>query len=146
MIRKVAVRAGLGVYGSLILSRSAYLEQIKEVDKEMDEWEKEKQKCSLCAMFLESPCRQEFIHWSKCVDKAKLEERDFVNDCSETFEPLIRCQSKNIDYFSALSGSGDSSEEDDLESENDSNPKESIKTTSESESEQKEDSKPTSDS
>ncbi len=47
-------------------------EKEREKDREspMDEWEKEKQKCSLCRMFLTSPCRQQVferdIHYSHC--------------------------------------------------------------------------------
>ena len=46
------------------------------------EWEIEKEKCSFCKQFLQSPCKHEFRRWSKCVDMAKEKDIDFVKACS----------------------------------------------------------------
>ncbi len=68
-------------------------------------------------MFLSSPCRNQFISWSKCVDAAKAAEKNFVEECTDCFEPLIRCQGENIDYFNSLApkdGEEKDEEDDDI--------------------------------
>ena len=55
---------------------------VDDDDSKDAEWEIEKEKCSFCKQFLQSPCKHEFRRWSKCVDLAKEKDIDFVKACS----------------------------------------------------------------
>lgn len=69
-----------------------------------DEWDIEKEKCSFCKAFLKSPCRLPFKRWSLCVDKAKEEDKDFVQACSEHTNALLECTSEHSSFFQVLEG------------------------------------------
>ena len=66
------------------------------------EWERKKMECSFCRMFLESPCRDQFKLWSKCVDKAKEDGLEFKEVCATVSQNLFQCTSEHHDYFAAL--------------------------------------------
>ena len=83
--------------------------------EEKDEWEVEKEKCSFCRHFLGSPCRTDFINWSKCVDAAKESEEDFVAKCQKYTENLVKCTAQYPDFFEGLRGDG--AEDDEVEGE-----------------------------
>jgi transcription elongation factor Elf1 len=69
-------------------------------DAEADKaWESEKESCSFCNQFLQSPCKNEFRRWSKCVDKAKDMDVDFVKACTRYTNFLMDCTSENVDFF-----------------------------------------------
>ena len=93
-------------------------ESIEVEDEEDAEWERKKKECSFCKMFLESPCRQQFKYWSKCVDRAKEEGVDFKEACYDVSQNLFQCTSEHHDYFAALNeameeeGPSDAEEED----------------------------------
>lgn len=70
-------------------------------DDDDDAWEEQKKKCGFCRHFLESPCKQQFKVWSKCVDGAKDANEDFVVKCSECTQHLITCTADYPDYFLA---------------------------------------------
>lgn len=75
-----------------------------------DEWDIEKEKCSFCKAFLKSPCRLPFKRWSLCVDKAKEEDKDFVQACSDHTNALLECTSEHSSFFQVLQeeeGAGD---------------------------------------
>ena len=72
------------------------------IDKDDEEWEIEKEKCSFCRHFLKSPCKLQFKDWSKCVDKCKENETDFIEICQSHTEALITCTSEHPEYFKAL--------------------------------------------
>ena len=40
-------------------------------DDDDEAWEKEKENCSFCKFFIDSPCKKQFKRWSKCVDRCK---------------------------------------------------------------------------
>jgi len=42
----------------------------------------------------------QFKTWSKCVDRAKASEQDFVSVCANETEALMSCTSDNNAYFS----------------------------------------------
>jgi hypothetical protein len=65
-------------------------------------WVEEKQHCSFCRSFLTSPCKEQFKKWSKCVDKAKEMEVDFIEGCSHYTKALMSCTEEHNDYFMAL--------------------------------------------
>ncbi len=75
-------------------------DEVDEVDDEA-EWEAKKEQCSFCRHFLLSPCSEPFKQWSKCVDKAKAEDKDFVEACSIQTNSLMTCTSSNAQYFQA---------------------------------------------
>lgn len=103
------------------MPREAYLEIISDASDEIlavkldedEEWEIEKEKCSFCKHFLKSPCKSQFKHWSKCVDKAKEDNDDFVSVCTSQTEALIMCTTANPDYFNDLNQSGEKSDDED---------------------------------
>jgi hypothetical protein len=68
-------------------------------DEEEAEWEAEKEKCSFCRHFMLSPCRPQFSLWSKCVDKAKLLDKDFILGCKHYTRALMSCTDAHSDYF-----------------------------------------------
>jgi len=129
MIRKLtsattaAFSAGASVIIGSIVIRESYMEQsnlqnshvvtvhtptqsIAQVD-EKDEWEIEKEKCSFCKHFLQSPCRDQFKYWSKCVDASKESGEDFVVKCQLHTDALLNCTSEYPDFFSKLSDESD---------------------------------------
>jgi hypothetical protein len=65
-------------------------------------WEAEKQKCSFCKQFLDSPCKVQFKGWSKCVDKAKELNIDFVAACTDYTDKLLDCTSANNSFFAKV--------------------------------------------
>eukprot|EP01032_Pedospumella_encystans_P031046 gene31046-35034_t len=82
----------------------------EEEDEDDAAWLEEKSKCAFCKMFIFSPCKKHFKKWSNCVDKAKEEEKDFAEVCSEYTRALMECTSEHTEFFKALS-SEESSEE-----------------------------------
>jgi hypothetical protein len=100
----------------------------EEVDDE--EWLKEKEKCSFCTFFLGSPCRNQFIKWSKCVDLAKSKELDFIKSCSVYTKALMECTSEHDEYFAKAGDENTNEDEeespdiDDVEPESSASPTE----------------------
>lgn len=84
---------------SLAQKSSSKDENISDLDLVDEEWKEKSENCSFCRFFLSSPCSNQFKLWSKCVDKAKLEEVDFVAVCSEMTGALLECTSLNEEYF-----------------------------------------------
>jgi hypothetical protein len=80
------------------------VEPIMIEDVEDDsEWENSKQSCSFCKGFLQSPCKEPFRKWSKCVDKAKELDVDFIESCKHYTLALMACTEQNETYFTSLS-------------------------------------------
>ncbi len=65
----------------------------------LDEWEEKKKHCSFCRHFIQSPCKLQFKEWSICVETAKEEDKDFVEECSMFTKSLVDCTSANPEYF-----------------------------------------------
>ena len=85
--------------------------------EEKDEWEIEKEKCSFCRQFLQSPCRNQFKLWSKCVDASKENGSDFVEVCESFTNELLNCTAENPDFFASLRGQSSDEEENESDSE-----------------------------
>lgn len=84
----------------------------EEEDDEEFELTPEKEDCPFCQHFLKSPCAKQFIKWSKCVDKCKADDTDFVTVCEDYTTKLLVCTEKNVEYFkSTMPGDDDSSAE-----------------------------------
>lgn len=79
-------------------------------DEDDAEWMAEKEKCSFCKQFLQSPCKIPFRKWSKCVDKAKEENLEFIGACFQYTGALIECTNENHDYFTRMSDYSDDEE------------------------------------
>lgn len=95
-------------------------QQPPEIDDDDDAtWEERKQKCSFCRQFLESPCKFQFRQWSRCVDKAKAEEKEFIEACQLYTRALLNCTTDNAEYFEALSHSSESAGDDDDDDDDD---------------------------
>ena len=63
----------------------------------------------------------QFIAWAQCVDNAKANDEDFVEKCACKFEPLLKCQGDNSDYFSEImKAMSDDEDEDDSNSDSSS--------------------------
>lgn len=86
-----------------------------ESEEDDAEWEKKKSECSFCRMFLESPCKQQFKAWSKCVDKAKSEGKEFKDECVEQSRALFTCTSDHHEYFKQLNDMMDGEDEEGAE-------------------------------
>jgi hypothetical protein len=71
----------------------------EEDDDDDFELSPEKEDCPFCQHFLQSPCAKQFMRWSKCVDKCKADNTDFVTVCETLTTKLLVCTEKNIDYF-----------------------------------------------
>ena len=87
-------------------------------DDDDEAWEAEKQSCSVCRQFLQSPCKLPFKNWSKCVDKAKVDSTDFITECSQYTTALMHCTSENAEYFEQAFAQQKNDEGDDIEEEN----------------------------
>eukprot|EP00607_Mallomonas_marina_P009814 CAMPEP_0182419590 /NCGR_PEP_ID=MMETSP1167-20130531/4008_1 /TAXON_ID=2988 /ORGANISM="Mallomonas Sp, Strain CCMP3275" /LENGTH=172 /DNA_ID=CAMNT_0024594585 /DNA_START=71 /DNA_END=589 /DNA_ORIENTATION=- len=143
MIRRIAFPLGAAAAISLcpkrntaftdFMSRSAYQDiifsdaieedaTVMTPEEEEEQWEIEKEKCSFCKHFLKSPCKAEFKGWSKCVDKAKEEEKDFVSVCNAQTEALILCTTANPEYFQSLSDPENENADNEEEVKNSSSP------------------------
>ena len=61
---------------------------------------------------MESPCKDQFKGWSKCVEKCKEEDTDFVEICSPYTKALVTCTSLNPEFFKE---SGEKDDEEDVE-------------------------------
>ena len=80
--------------------QEAHVVQIATAVEDDDaEWEEKKKNCSFCRHFLESPCRLQFKAWSKCVEKCKEDDTDFVEICSPYTRELVTCTSLNPEHF-----------------------------------------------
>mmetsp|Transcript_5746 Transcript_5746/g.6269 ORF Transcript_5746/g.6269 Transcript_5746/m.6269 type:complete len:137 (-) Transcript_5746:71-481(-) len=71
-------------------------------EEEDKKWEEEKQHCSFCRSFLQSPCKEPFKKWSRCVDRAKDKDVDFIEACQTYTRALMNCTKEHEEYFSAL--------------------------------------------
>ena len=71
-------------------------------EEEDEEWPIEKEECPFCRHFLQSPCANQFKKWSKCVDKCKVDETDFVKVCEEYTKDLLDCTALHVDYFKVI--------------------------------------------
>jgi len=91
---------------------------VDDNDDDDSAWEAEKQSCSFCRQFLQSPCKLPFKNWSKCVDKAKVDNTDFVTECSQYTSALMTCTSDNAEYFNALFAQQKMDDGDDIDDEN----------------------------
>lgn len=89
--------------GSLIESilSVADTEKIEQVGED-EYWAKKARDCSFCKQFLESPCRQPFQHWSRCVDLAKSRDLKFEDACREYTSALFACVGDKQEYFEKL--------------------------------------------
>jgi hypothetical protein len=76
------------------------------------EWEEKKKHCSFCKHFLNSPCKMQFKGWSKCVEKCKEEDIDFVEHCGAHTKALVHCTSSYPEYFIDPEDRDDDDEED----------------------------------
>lgn len=74
---------------------------IPEYDESDAAWEEDKLKCSFCRQFIESPCKQPFKLWSKCVDIAKEQNRDFIDVCKDYTRALMDCTQENSEFFAS---------------------------------------------
>lgn len=90
---------------------------IDDDDKEDEAWELEKESCSFCRQFLKSPCKLQFRRWSKCVDKAKELDVEFVKACAMYTEGLLQCTSDNEAYFIKLQEQNQQEEDEEEEEE-----------------------------
>lgn len=88
-------------------------------DDDDSAWEAEKQSCSFCRQFLQSPCKLPFKNWSKCVDKAKVDNTDFVTECSQYTSALMTCTSDNAEYFNAIFSQQNNDEDEDDDTDGD---------------------------
>ena len=89
---------------------------IEDTDEDDEEWLKSKEECPFCKHFLESPCAHQFKKWSKCVDKCKADDTDFVQVCEEFTKHLLDCTAANVEYFKVLGGDeGDEVRDDESE-------------------------------
>ena len=75
------------------------------------EWLLEKEKCSFCKSFLHSPCKIQFRHWMKCIDKSKELEVDMVEACTDYSTLLFACTADNQEYFMSLAPADDDIDE-----------------------------------
>ena len=91
-------------------TKQAHIVVDDEDDEDDAEWMAEKEKCSFCKQFLQSPCKIPFRKWSKCVDKAKEENLEFVAACFQYTGALIECTNDNQDYFTRMSDYSDDEE------------------------------------
>jgi hypothetical protein len=91
-----------------------------------EEWEAKKRECSFCKMFLESPCREQFKFWSKCVDKAKIDNVEFKDVCADVSKSLFLCTSENHEYFQALTAAMEESENEEENESNDDSTNDSV--------------------
>mmetsp|Transcript_28070 Transcript_28070/g.47218 ORF Transcript_28070/g.47218 Transcript_28070/m.47218 type:complete len:203 (-) Transcript_28070:161-769(-) len=100
------------VVASIVSNETIATKDNDDEDDEDDDkdWEAEKEKCSFCKFFIESPCKKHFKKWSKCVDKAKEDETDFASVCSEFTQALMLCTSQHPEYFSGMEDAADDAE------------------------------------
>ena len=75
----------------------------------------EKEECPFCKHFLLSPCAVEFKKWSKCVDKCKVDESDFVKVCEKYTKKLLDCTSEHVEYFKDIDKNDDEDTSEDEE-------------------------------
>lgn len=77
------------------------LDELFSGPEEEEQWEKSKQECSFCSMFLSSPCKEVFKTWSKCVDTARARGVDFTVVCQPYSKALINCTISHPEHFPA---------------------------------------------
>ena len=113
------------VYAQASVDAPSTTSEPPKIEDDDDEtWEKRKKQCSFCRQFLDSPCKFQFRQWSRCVDKAKEENREFVEACMLYTRALLNCTTDNAEYFEKLkhaeeeaagsSGSDDDDDDDDI--------------------------------
>lgn len=73
----------------------------------------DKQSCSFCKHFLGSPCKTEFLYWSKCVDMAKEQGLDYVAACDEYTGALLECTREHSEHFASPDPEEDADSSDD---------------------------------
>lgn len=66
---------------------------------DVNEWEKDKQACSFCKFYLNSPCRLQFRDWSRCIERAKLADDSYVEVCHHFSNALFDCTREYKSFF-----------------------------------------------
>lgn len=75
------------------------LSDVESGPEEDAKWVAKEAECSFCRQFLNSPCKEEFKRWSKCVDLAKQRQGDYVGSCVAYTRALMGCTSENSEHF-----------------------------------------------
>ena len=75
-------------------------------EEEEEEYDDEAETCPFCRFFLDSPCKEQFLVWHKCVLSSEK-----ATDCMDPFHPLKKCMDEN--EISMGAADSKSTEEDD---------------------------------
>ena len=75
-------------------------------EEEEEEYDDEAETCPFCRFFLDSPCKEQFLYWHKCVLSSEK-----ATDCMDPFHPLKKCMDEN--EISMGAADSKSTEEDD---------------------------------
>ena len=82
--------------------------------KDDDDGEEEEETCGFCKYMKGGSCKDAFVAWEACVDKAKETDEDFVEVCYEATSALRDCMLKDPEYYGPMTG--ESEDDDDGES------------------------------
>jgi mitochondrial intermembrane space import and assembly protein 40 len=83
-------------------------------DDDDDDGEEEEETCGFCKYMKGGSCKDVFVAWEACVDKAKETDEDFVEVCYEATSALRDCMLKDPEYYGPMTG--ESEDDDDGES------------------------------
>eukprot|EP00249_Psilotum_nudum_P005769 c19196_g1_i1 orf=507-1088(-) len=70
-------------------------ERVKEEGGE----EAEEEECGFCLFMKGGPCRDSFVKWQDCVEKAETEKENIVSKCYGLAVVLKECMEVNSDYY-----------------------------------------------
>jgi len=106
-----AAHADAGTESATTSSSSSSASQPKDDD---DDGEEEEETCGFCKYMKGGSCKDAFVAWEACVDKAKETDEDFVEVCYEATSALRDCMLKDPEYYGPMTG--ESEDDDDGES------------------------------
>ena len=96
-----AAHADAGTESATTSSSSSSASQPKDDD---DDGEEEEETCGFCKYMKGGSCKDAFVAWEACVDKAKETDEDFVEVCYEATSALRDCMLKDPEYYGPMTG------------------------------------------
>jgi hypothetical protein len=99
-----AAHADAGTGSATTSSSSTSQTKDDDVADETKGDEEDEETCGFCKYMKGGSCKDAFVAWEACVDKAKETDEDFVEVCYEATSALRDCMLKDPEYYGPMTG------------------------------------------
>ena len=98
--------------GSATTSSSTSQTKDDDVADETKGDDEDEETCGFCKYMKGGSCKDAFVAWEACVDKAKETDEDFVEVCYEATSALRECMWKDPEYYGPMTGESEDGDDD----------------------------------